>query len=271
LGGSVSIIVRRGIPLADLEKYMTEITGKTVLITGASRGIGAAAARLFAARGANVVLAARSADAIASIAAEIGPNALAVPMDVAQRPSVEAAVSATIARFGRLDILVNNAGVIDPIGRLAETDSDAWDHLFDVNVKGVQYCIRAALPHMTAGGTILTVGSGAATSALEGWSAYCASKAAVHHLNACLHLEYGGRGIRALVLSPGTVATEMQRQIKASGINPVAQIDWEDHIPPEWAAAALCWMCGPAADTYLGQVVSLRDEDIRRKVGVWND
>lgn len=137
-----------------------------------------------------------------------------------------------------------------------------------MNVKGVFYGIRAALPHMSNGGTILTIGSGAATTALDGWSHYCTSKAAVHHLNACLHSELGGQGIRAIVLSPGTVATQMQRDIKASGINPVAQMDWKDHIPVEWPAKALAWMCGADADKYLGQVVALRDENIRRRVGL---
>ena len=76
------------------------------------------------------------------------------------------------------------------------------------------------------------------------------------------------KGIRALSLSPGTVATQMQREIKASGVNPVSQLDWSDHIPPEWVAKTLVWMCGSDADTFLGDEVSLRDPDIRKKVGV---
>lgn len=121
---------------------------------------------------------------------------------------------------------------------------------------------------MKKGGTILTIGSGAATNALEAWSAYCASKAAVHHLNKCLDKEERENGIRALVLSPGTVATEMQMAIKDSGINPVSQLDWSVHIPAEWPAKTLAWMCTADADDWLGETVSLRDDVIRKRVGL---
>ncbi len=247
---------------------MSHVTGKTVLITGASRGIGAATAREFGRLGANVVLAARSGKDIERIAGEIGKNALAVVCDVSNRTSVEAAVAKTVKAFGGLDILINNAGAIDPIGRIADIDPDAWARVIDVNINGVFYGIKAVLPHMKNGGTILTIGSGAANSALEGWSHYCTSKAAVHHLNRCLHAEESANGIRALVLSPGTVATKMQRNIKKSGLNPVAQMPWKDHIPPEWPARALVWMCSKAADNHLGGVVALREDAIRRQVGL---
>ena len=87
-------------------------------------------------------------------------------------------------------------------------------------------------------------------------------------LTRCLDKEYGDKGIRAIGLSPGTVATQMQKEIKASGINPVSQLDWSDHIPADWPAKALLWMCGPEADAHIGGEISLRDEDIRRSVGL---
>ncbi len=252
---------------------MNTVAGKSVLITGASRGIGAATAREFAALGAKVLLTARSEAQIAQVAQEIraaGGTAVYLAVDVANYQQVQAAVDLAVTEFGGLDILINNAGILEPVERLAESAVDAWGTVIDINVKGVYHGIRAALPVMkkAGGGSILTIGSGAGTSPLEGWGAYCSSKAAAHHLNRVLHLEEMDNGIRALVLSPGTVATEMQVIIKKSGVNPVSELNWEDHIPPEWPAKALVWMATSASDDYRGSVISLSEPDIRKKVGL---
>jgi len=181
-----------------------------------------------------------------------------------------AAVEVCAATFGGLDVLINNAGVIEPISHLADADADDWGAAIDINLKGVFHGFRAALPVMIAarGGSILTVSSGAAHNPVEAWSAYNASKAGAAMLTRCADLENRARGIRAIGLSPGTVATEMQRDIKASGINPISQLDWSVHIPADWPARCLLWMCGPGADGYLGGEISLRDDDVRRKVGL---
>lgn len=249
---------------------MTSFLGKTVLITGASRGIGAAAAREFADLGANVVLLARSAAAINELAREIGPLALAITCDVSKYSDLETAMHSAVAKFGSLDVVINNAGVIEPISPLATSDPDSWGQVIDINLKGVYYGMRAAIPLMRRAGqgTIITISSGAAHSALEGWSHYCASKAGAAMLTMCAHKEEAGNGIRIMGLSPGTVATQMQREIKASGINPVSMMDWEDHIPAEWVSKALIWMCSEAADEYLGQELALRDEDLRKELGL---
>lgn len=244
--------------------------GKTVVITGASRGIGAAAARAFAAEGANVALLARSGGAVSALAGGLGAGAMGMECDVSDWGSVRAAMDAVLTRFGRVDVLVNNAGVIEPIARLADAEPGAWGRTQDINLKGVFHGMKAVIPGMRAqgGGTIITVSSGAATRALEGWSAYCASKAGALMLTQAAHLEEAEHGIRVLGLSPGTVATEMQVKIKASGINPVSALAWEDHIPADWPARALVWMCGPEADGWLGRDISLRDEGVRRAVGL---
>ncbi len=249
---------------------MTDLSGQSVLITGASRGIGAAAARAFAQAGAQVALVARSREAVADLAGEIGAQALAIPCDVSRYWEVEAAVRATAEAFGKLDVLINNAGAIEPISQIETSDPDDWSHVIDINLKGVYYGMRAAMPIMlnAGGGTILTVSSGAAHNALEGWSQYCSSKAGAAMLTMCADKEARTRGIRAMGLSPGTVATEMQREIKASGINPVSALEWEDHIPPEWPAQALLWMCSADADEFIGHEVSLRDPEIRKRIGL---
>ncbi len=249
---------------------MSKISGKTAIITGASRGIGEATARLFVDQGANVVLLARSASQIEAIAKDIGNAALAVPCDVSKYAEMEAAVAQAHAHFGSVDILINNAGVIEPISRLSDVDPIAWACAIDINLTGVFNGMRAVLPHMQTAkaGTILTVSSGAARNPIEGWSHYCSSKAGAAMLTGCAHMENAKFGVRCMGLSPGTVATQMQRDIKKSGINPVSKLDWEIHIPADWPARTLLWMCGADADEWLGQEISLRDTDIRTRVGL---
>ena len=249
---------------------MSALQGKAVLITGAGRGIGAAAARAFAAAGARVALAARTADELDALAAEIGGGALALRCDVAVFSDVAAAVVTTSTAFGQVDVLVNNAGVIAPIALLAGADPAAWGAAVDINLKGVFHGMRAVLPGMIAqgSGTILTVSSGAAHNPIEGWSAYCAGKAGAAMLTRMADHEARGAGVRAIGLSPGTVATDMQVAIRASGINPVSRLDWSAHIPPDWPARALVWMCSRQADAFLGQEISLRDTSIRRHIGL---
>ena len=252
---------------------MQELKGKTAIITGASKGIGAATARMMGELGINVVLAARSQEAVQQIAGEIkaaGGEAIGIACDVSSGDEVKALFDAAVKQYGNVDILVNNAGMIEPIARIEDSDPDMWGHAIDVNVKGVYYGIFNALPVMKkqGAGVIINISSGAATSALEGWSHYCSSKAAALSLTRCTHREVADQGIRVIGLSPGTVATEMQVKIKASGINPVSQLDPNVHIPPEWVAQAICWMATDDAKEFDGDDISLRDEGIRSRVGV---
>ncbi|HBV55313.1 MAG TPA: short-chain dehydrogenase [Rhodobacteraceae bacterium] len=244
--------------------------GKVVVITGASRGIGAAAAQVFAAAGAKVALLARSSAEIDALAAEIGPQAMALTVDVGDWEAMAAAIASVEAAFGPVDVLINNAGVIAPISGLAESTPSAWMEAITINLGGVYNGMRAVLPAMIArgAGTILTISSGAAHSPLQGWSHYCASKAGAAMLTRSAHLEAGDSGLRIMGLSPGTVATQMQKDIKASGVGPVAKLNWEDHVPADWPARTLLWMCSAQADSYLGQEISLRDPVIREKVGL---
>lgn len=244
------------------------VAGKTVLITGASRGIGAATARHLAGAGAQVVLAARNRADLEALAEETG--GWAVTCDVARFEDVAGAVAAAQEAFGRLDALINNAGLIEPIARLEDSAPGDWGQVVDVNLKGAYHGLRAALPVMVSqgGGTVINLSSGAATSALEGWSHYCATKAAVLSLTRCADKEARAQRVRVIGLSPGTVATDMQVAIKASGINPVSQLDPGVHIPPDWVARAIAFLMGPGGDPFLGTDFSLKTEEGRALVGL---
>ena len=252
---------------------MDELNGRAAVVTGASRGIGEAVARELARREVGVVLAARSFAASEAIAAEIeqaGGRARAVACDVTRYGDVESAVTACREAFGSLDILVNNAGVIDPIARLGESDPGAWSQVVDINLMGVYHGLRAAIPVMeTQGsGVIVNISSGAAINPLEGWSHYCATKAAVLSLTQCADKEYRDRGIRVVGMSPGTVATEMQVIIRESGINPVSQLDPDAHIPTDWPARAVAWLCTEEGAEFAGTDFSIKTDEGRRRVGL---
>lgn len=252
---------------------MQTINNKTILITGASQGIGEAIAYYFADKGASVVLAARNINKLNDIVEKIkgsGGNAIAVVCDVSQYADVKAAVDQAIQHYATLDILVNNAGLIEPIARIVDSDVEQWTKVADVNYKGVYYGLRAAIPEMLKAnqGTIINISSGAATSALEGWSHYCSSKAAALSLTRCADKEYAQHGIRVLGLSPGTVATEMQVAIRQSGINPVSQLDPAVHIPADWVAKAVEFLCTEAGAEFAGGDFVLRKDENRRLLGL---
>ena len=187
------------------------LSDKSVVLTGASRGIGAAAAEAMAAEGAALLLLARSGEGITSLASRLrktGAKAEAMTCDVAAWSQVEAAIAHARDLFGRIDMLVNNAGVIEPIGPLSRADPAAWGRAADINFKGVFHGMRAVLPGMRAqgSGVIVNLGSGAAHNPLEGWSHYCAAKAATAMLTRCAHLENRGKG------HPGLLAVARHRR-----------------------------------------------------------
>lgn len=252
---------------------MGMLDNTAAVITGASRGIGAAAARVMATEGAAVLLTARTQNQIDEVAAEIneaGGTAAAMAVDVSDFASVDAAVKHCREVFGTMDVLVNNAGVIDPIGHLSDSDPDEWMKAASINYFGIYNGVRAALPMMKAQrrGRIINISSGAAHAPLEGWAHYCSAKAAAAMLTRCAQLEAGDAGVSVVGLSPGTVATYMQEAISGSQMNPVSQLDWSAHIPPEWVGKAIAWLATDAGDVFAGEEVKLRDDDVRRKIGL---
>ena len=247
---------------------MSSLNGKVIIDTGASRGIGAAASAALAKAGATVVMTARDGKLTEDVARSIGGSASARACDVSDYAAVEALVTETKSRFGRLDALINNAGVIDPIASIADSDPKAWARNIDINLNGAYYAIRAVLPGMIAagGGTIVNVSSGAAIRPLQGWSAYCSGKAGLHMLTRAIALETAAKGIRVFGFQPGTTDTDMQVLIRASGINPVSQIPRENLTPVALPAKSIVYLCTAAADDLNGQEFSLNDAAFRARL-----
>lgn len=250
------------------------LDGKVVLVTGGSKGIGAAAAAALAEAGAKVMLTARDGALAAKVAADIvksGGRADAIACDVADFAAMERVAAETRRRLGPIDALVNNAGVIEPIARIADSDPAAWARSIAINLVGAYNAVRAVLPAMAAAqrGTIVNVSSGAAHNPLEGWSAYCAGKAGLAMLTRALALEYASAGIRVFGFQPGTTDTDMQATIRASDVdNVVRRIPRAALTPVEHPARAIVYLCTAAADDLAGKEFSLREPEFRRRIGL---
>ena len=198
------------------------IEGKIVIITGASSGMGEAAARHLAARGANVVVAARRAERIEKLVSEIGKaggKAIAVATDVTKQEDMRKLADTALDKFGRVDVLVNNAGVM-PLSPVERLKVDEWDLMIDVNLRGVLYGIAAVLPHMKAqkSGHIVTTASVAGHKVFPASAVYSATKFAVRALCEGLRQEVKPYNIRTTVISPGAVTTELLDHISEGDV-----------------------------------------------------
>jgi NAD(P)-dependent dehydrogenase (short-subunit alcohol dehydrogenase family) len=202
--------------------------------------------------------------------AALGNGATGTVCDVADYAQAEKAVAAAVERLGGLSILLNNAGVIEPIGPLAESDPARWAHNIQINLTGAYNMARAALPGMIAagGGAIVNVSSGAAHRPLEGWSAYCSAKAGMYMLTRALHLETNSQGVRTFGFAPGTVDTDMQVKIRASGINQVSQIPREKLGSVQPPAKIIAYLCSAAAADLSGEELAVSDNTLRGRAGV---
>ncbi|MEZ5567952.1 MAG: glucose 1-dehydrogenase [Halioglobus sp.] len=191
------------------------LAGKTILITGAGRGIGAAAASVCAREGARLVLAGTTASSLERVAAELADSDVLVQhVDVADPAAVAAMLERAVQTFGGLDGAFNNAGIDGVLSPTADYPEEVFDRVMAVNVKGVWNCMRYQIPAMLAsgGGAIVNCASSLAEVGQYNMSAYCASKAAVLGLTRTAALEYGAQGIRVNALSPGVTETDMMLQ-----------------------------------------------------------
>lgn len=238
---------------------MDNIAGKVVVITGASSGLGEATARLLSAEGATVVLGARRADRIQSLAAELneGGKALAVATDVTDRTAVQRLVEAAVETYGRVDVMIHNAGIMPraPFERLTVDD---WERTIDINIKGVLYGIAAALPYMQAqkSGHMIFVSSVAGHKVGVENAVYAASKHAVRVIAEGLRQEVKPYNIRTTIISPGAVATELPDSITEADISAITHNFYAQiAIPADSFARAVAFAMSQPDDVDINEIL----------------
>jgi 3-oxoacyl-[acyl-carrier protein] reductase len=227
------------------------LDGRTALVTGGGRGIGAAIARRLAALGASVAICGRTFSQLSRTATEIkqaGGSALAVECDVTDLTAVERLAKTVLNEFHHLDILVNNAGVGTWGAPLHQLDPREWDKIMDVNLKGVYHCIRAFAPGMVERGSghIINISSLASKNPLPNGAAYAASKAALNGLSVSVAEELRGANVRVAVVCPGSVNTEF---------SPHAGKDPSKLIQPEDVAHAVAALVTQAPTSFISEIL----------------
>jgi len=236
------------------------IEGKVVVITGASSGNGEATARHLSAQGATVVLGARRADRIKSLADELNGNggkALAVPTDVTHYDQVKKLVDTAVQTYGRIDVMINNAGLM-PHSPLERLKIDDWNRMIDVNLKGVLYGIAAALPYMKQQrfGHIINVSSVAGHKVRPGSAVYAATKTAVLVISEGLRQEVKPYNIRTTVISPGAIATELPDSITEPDISEnIRKFVQEIALPAESFARAVAFVMSQPEDMDVNEIL----------------
>jgi NADP-dependent 3-hydroxy acid dehydrogenase YdfG len=211
---------------------------KTILITGASSGIGEAAVRELAGTGARLFIGARRTERLEALAQELGNDVAWRVLDVTDAAEFHAFADAAVERFGRIDALVNNAGVM-PLSPLAAVKLDEWDRMIDVNVRGVLHGIAAVLPRFVAQGSghVVNVASVAAHMVMPTAAVYCATKHAVKVITEGLRQEHDE--VRATLISPGVVATELGHDISVPEIASNLQTWRKKSLTPDAIARAI--------------------------------
>jgi NAD(P)-dependent dehydrogenase (short-subunit alcohol dehydrogenase family) len=239
------------------------LAGKVAIMTGASRGIGAAAARAFSASGARVMLAARDQHGLEAVASEIeaqGGGALVLPTDVGDRAAVERLVERTLDVYGQLDAAFNNAGGGHMPAPLAELSDDDFDAALRVNARGVYLTMKHEIPAMLAngGGAIVNMSSTAGLSGAPGMAGYAAAKHAVIGLTETAALDYGERGIRVNAIAPGPILTDdLQRADDETRGRIARNLPLHRLGRPEEVAAAAVWLCSEEASFVSGATISI--------------
>jgi NAD(P)-dependent dehydrogenase (short-subunit alcohol dehydrogenase family) len=239
---------------------------RAVFVTGGAGGIGRATCQAFFDGGYRVALTDLDTDASAAAAAEIDPSGervLGVACDVSATQSVDAAVAAAVARFGRLDSLANIAGVVGP-GPSEELSDESWDRLISIHLGGAFRCSRAAFPALssTGAGSIVSISSIAGRTGFSIRASYCAAKAGIEGLTRALAVEWAKRGVRVNAVAPGHVRTPMlDHSLKIGSVTPetiearTQRIPMGRYAEPSEIAAVVLFLCSPAASYITGETI----------------
>jgi NADP-dependent 3-hydroxy acid dehydrogenase YdfG len=236
------------------------IEGKVVVITGASSGLGESTARLLAASGAKVALGARRKDRIDALVKDItakGGSAIGFKTDVTKRSDVEALVKGAMDKYGRIDVIVNNAGIM-PIAPLAALKVEEWDRMIDVNIKGLLYGVAAALPIMQKQkqGHIINIASVAGFKVFApGGAVYSATKFAVRAVTEGLRMEHKADNIRATIISPGAVASELPESSSEEATRENMREFYKIAIPADSIARAIAYAIEQPAEVEIDEIV----------------
>lgn len=238
--------------------------GKVVFVTGAGSGIGRATALAFAGEGANVVaadIAEKGNHETVRMIEGLGARALAVKCDVTRGEDIRAALERTVATFGRLDAAFNNAGSEQPVTSLADLSEDEWDRVIRVNLRSAFLCMKYEIELMLkhGGGAIVNTSSGAGVLAIQGQSAYCASKFGVTCISKVAALEYAKSNIRINAVCPGIIDTEMIERFTLGTPEGRARVIAQEPIGrmgrPEEIAATVLWLCSEEAGFVTGHAM----------------
>lgn len=232
---------------------MEDLRDRTVLVTGASAGIGAATARRFSRAGARVVLAARRRDRLEAVAAELEGEAVVLPLDVTSAAETKTALAAW-----DFDVVVPNAGMARGVAKLHEGDPADWAAMLDTNVKGVLHVLHATLPGMIerGRGDVVLLGSVAGREVYPGGNVYCASKFAVHAIYRALREDSMGHGVRYTTVDPGMVETEFSLvRFEGDRARASAVYDGMTPLQPDDVADAIVWAVTRPRHVNVGEIV----------------
>lgn len=243
-----------------------DLSGKTVLVTGAGQGIGAQLVEILLKQGATVyagVFGVPLADSQKKLA-----GATVLNLDVTHQSDVDSVVHTITRTAGKLDVLVNNAGIISTIGPIESLKSESLSAAFDVNVAGLHRMTTACLPLLTVSkGVVVNAGTGAATTPMEGWTAYCCSKAGAHMLTRMFDMELANTGIQHFFIGIPPTDTDMQAKIRVAGLNPISKIAQQDLVKPDVSASVMAYLCSDEARELENVMLDVRDEMFKEMMG----